>query len=133
MGRKSGTKKMRDFEINLRKLKLLLAEKRELLRQKEPQKLKEFEKFISEIEKETPNARVLGWVNQKLWADIQYLEHLDVRIDNGQNLKHEEVVDKVSKWFAEKGYTMDTEVPFTLKGLDFRVDVFLYKPKDGWA
>ena len=58
------------------------------------------------------------------------MEHLNTASEASKEMSHKDVVDKVSKWFAEKGYTMGREVPFIIKGLDFRVDVFLYKPKE---
>ena len=48
MGRKSATRKMAEFEIKLRKLKLLYKEKKELL---DAQKLRELEEYIQQKEK----------------------------------------------------------------------------------
>lgn len=114
---------MAEFEIKLRKLKLLYKEKKELL---DAQKLRELEEHIQQKEKKGFES---GY-NMVLNAWTQYLEHLNVASEASKEMSHKDVVDKVSKWFAEKGYTMGREVSFIIKGLDFRVDILLYKPKE---
>jgi len=115
-------RKIVEFEKNLRELKRLCREKREML---DPEKLEEYAKFIRRKEEVGFES---GWDNLYMFTAINYLRHLSIVSLPESALNHKEVVDRVVNWFSLKGYRTSREEPFIVNGLDIRPDVFLYKP-----